>query len=106
MTHKNYLTPFNIYYGTIGKTLGVKYRFTRDFPNDKEAIKFAEKTASAFYYKNEGKYGIPSYSQIEKEHEIIGVDIEDLYKEHMKDMIRYYAIPTELDTISNSKLKY
>ena len=34
---------YNIYYGTIGKTLGVKYRSTKNFKNEKEALKFTKK---------------------------------------------------------------
>ena len=58
---------YNIYYGTIGKTLGVKYRFTRNCRNEQEAIKLAKNAVTTFYYKNEGKYGLPSFDQINKE---------------------------------------
>ena len=100
------MTQYNIYFGTIGKTLGCKYRFTKTCKSDQEANKLAETSAQSFYYKNEGKYGIPSYKEIEKESEITGIDIEKLYLEHIKDMTRYYAIPTELDTIPTKKLKF
>ena len=100
------MTQYNIYFGTIGKTLGCKYRFTKWCRNEQEALKIAENSASSFYYKNEGKYGIPSYSQLDKESEITGVDIEKLYQEHVQDIMRYYAIPTELDIIPNKKLKF
>jgi len=100
------MTDYNIYYGTIGKTLGCKYRFTKSFKNDQEASKFAKDAASSFYYKNEGKYGIPHFNQIAKESKITGLDIEQLYKDHINDMMRWYAIPTEVDTISTNKLKY
>lgn len=100
------MTQYNIYFGTIGKTLGCKYRFTKNCRDEREALKLAETSAQSFYYKNEGKYGIPSYSQIAKESEITGVDLEKLYQEHIKDMMRFYAIPTEVDTISLKKLKF
>ena len=101
-----YNIQYNIYFGTIGKTLGCRYRFTKWCRNEQEAKKVAENAATSLYYKNEGKYGIPSYEQIEQESEITGVDIEILYKEHIKDMMRFYAIPTSDDTISTKKLKY
>lgn len=97
---------YNIYFGTIGKTLGVRYRYTKSFRTAEDALEHAKKEASNFYYKNEGKYGIPSYGTISKESEITGMDIEDLYKEHIEDMTRYFAIPTEEDTIPRKKLRY
>lgn len=97
---------YNIYYGTIGKTLGIRYRFTKNFKNDKEANKFAKNAVTSFYYKNEGKFGLPSYNDILKESKITGVDIEKLYNEHIEDMCRYYAVPTELDTMPNKKLRW
>lgn len=100
------MTQYNIYFGTIGKTLGCKYRFTKWCKNDQEAKKIAENSATSFYYKNEGKYGIPSFDVISKESRITGIDIEELYKEHIKDMMRYYVIPTDIDTISTRKLKF
>lgn len=100
------MTNYNIYFGTVGKTLGCKYRFTKKFENAIEAKKFAENSARSLYYKYEGKYGIPTYSKIIKESEITGIDIEKLYLDHFKDMCRWYAIPTKLDTISNNKLKF
>lgn len=100
------MTQYNIYFGTIGKTLGCRYRYTKCCKNEQDAKTFAENAASSFYYKNEGKYGIPSYSQISKEAEITGLDIETLYKDHINDMMRFYAIPTEEDTIPNRKLKF
>ena len=101
-----YNVQYNIYFGTIGKTLGCRYRFTRWCRNEQEAKKVAENAANSFYYKNEGKFGIPSYGDIEKEAKITGLDIEILYKDHIKDMMRFYAIPTSEDTIPNKKLKY
>lgn len=100
------MTAFNIYYGTIGKTLGVKYRFTKNCKNEQDALKTAKNAASAFYYKNEGKYGLPSFVDINKESEITGIPIEKLYEDHIEDMCRYYAIPTDLDTISSKKLRW
>ena len=100
------MTQYNIYYGTIGKTLGCKYRFTKWCKNEQDANKLAEDSAASFYYKNEGKYGIPSYNQINKESEITGINIEDLYKEHIVDMMRYYAIPTDVDTVPTNKLRF
>lgn len=99
------MIQYNIYFGTIGKTLGCKYRFTRWCRTEEEAKRIAENSAASLYYKNEGKYGIPSYNQIEKESELTGIDIEQLYKDHITDMTRYYVIPTEVDTISVNKLK-
>ena len=90
------MTLYNIYYGTIGKTLGVKYRYTKACKTDEDAKKLA----------NEGRYGVPTYDQISKESEITGVDIEKLYKEHIYDFCRWYVIPTEIDTISSKNLKY
>lgn len=100
------MTQYNIYFGTIGKTLGCKYRFTKWCKDDQNASNIAESSAQSFYYKNEGKFGIPSYDIIAKESEITGVDIEKLYKEHIKDMMRWYAIPTEVDTIPTRKLRF
>ena len=100
------MMQYNIYFGTIGKTLGCKYRFTKWCKNDQEDKTLAENSAASLYYKYEGKYGIPSYLQIAKEAEITGIDIEKLYQEHIKDMTRSYVIPTELDTIPSKKLKF
>lgn len=100
------MTQYNIYFGTIGKTLGCKYHFTKWCKNDTEANELARSYASSLYYKNEGKYGIPSYTKILEESKITGIDIEKLYQEHVSDMIRFYAIPTDVDTIPNKKLKF
>ena len=99
------MTQYNIYFGTIGKTLGCKYRFTKWCRTEEEAKELAKNSAASFYYKNEGKHGIPSYGQIRKESEITGLDIEALYNEHINDLMRFYAIPTECDTISYRNLK-
>jgi len=100
------MTQYNIYYGTIGKTLGCKYQFTKNCKNEEEAMKIAENAAASLYYKNEGKRGLPGYNQISKESDITGIDVETLYKEHINDMMRWYVIPTDIDTISSKKLKF
>lgn len=98
---------YNIYFGTIGKTLGVKYRFTRNCnKGEQEAIKIAKDGATSLYYRNEGKYGLPSFDNINKESQITGIPIESLYNEHIEDMCRWYVIPTDLDTIPTNKLRY
>ena len=97
---------YNIYYGTIGKTLGVRYRFSKQCKNEQEAQKIAKNAASSFYYKNEGKFGLPSFSDINKESEITGISLEKLYEEHIEDMCRWYAIPTELDTVPSKKIHW
>lgn len=100
------MIAFNIYYGTVGKTLGVKYRFTKNFKDENSAKTFAKTLATSFFYKNEGKYGLPSYKTISKESELTGISVERLYEDHIKDMCRWYAIPTEFDTITSDKLKW
>jgi len=100
------MTAYNIYYGTIGKTLGVRYRFTKEFKNENIAKSFAKNAAFKFFNKNEGKYGVPTFNDISKESEITGLSIEKLYDDHMQDMMRWYVIPTEYDTISNENLKW
>ena len=100
------MRQYNVYFGTIGKVLGCKYRFTKWFKTEQEAKEFTENSAASFYYKYEGKYGIPNYIQIEKESKITGIDVETLYKDHIRDTMRFYCIPTDLDTIPNKKLKF
>ena len=100
------MIQFNIYFGTVGKTLGCKYRFTKLFKNEVEAKKFTKNCTEAFFYKNEGKKGLPNYIQISNESKITGVDIETLYQDHMNDMMRYFVIPTDLDTISKKDLQF
>ena len=98
---------FNIYFGTIGKSLGVKYRFTKNCNRGmQEALRIAKSAATSFYYKNEGKYGLPSFEDISKESKITGLSIESLYDEHIEDMCRWYAIPSDLDTIPSYKLHW
>jgi len=98
---------FNIYFGTIGKSLGVKYRFTKNCNRGmQEALRIAKSAVTSFYYKNEGRYGLPSFEDISKESKITGHSIESLYDEHIEDMCRWYAIPTDLDTIPSYKLHW
>lgn len=98
------MTLYNIYYGTIGRKLGVKYHFTKNCKSEEDALSLAKNYATNLYYKNEGKYGIPSFNDIAKESDINKIPIEDLYNSHIDDIIRYYAIPTEIDTISSKNL--
>ena len=98
--------PYNVYYGTIGKTLGIRYRHTKNFKSEEDALNYAKNAATSFYYKNEGKYGIPSYSDIVKEAKLSGVDVQTLYEDHIVDMMRWYAIPTELDSITKKQLRW
>lgn len=100
------MIQYNIYFGTIGKTLGVKYQFTKLCKNEQDAMKTAETAAQSLYYKNEGKHGLPSYLQISKDSKITGIDIENLYKDYIKYYMRWYVIPTEIDTISSKNLKF
>ncbi len=100
------MTAYNIYFGTIGKKLGVKYRYTNNFKNEQDAIANAKNAASSFFYKNEGKYGIPKFSDISKESEITGLSIDILYQDHINDFMRWYAIPTAEDTISSDNLRW
>lgn len=100
------MMQYNIYFGTIGKTLGCKYRFTKWCKSETDAISLAKKSSESFYMKNEGKFGIPNYEQIAKESEITGLNIEQLYQDHVNDMTRYYVIPTNLDSIPNKRLKF
>lgn len=100
------MTQYNIYFGTIGKTLGVKYHFTKWCKNEEDALNIAKNSVASLYYKNEGKYGLPSYNEISEESKITGIDIEKLYQEHIDDLTRFYVIPTEIDTIPTRKLKF
>lgn len=100
------MTAYNIYYGTIGKTLGVKYRYTKKFDNEDKAKAYAKDSVTKFYYKNEGSYGLPSFNEISEESDITGTGLETLYQDHINDMTRYFVIPTELDTISSKKLNW
>ncbi len=104
-TNIKYGTEYNIYYGTIGKTLGVKYRITKLFRNRNQAINYAKECAASFYYKHEGTYGIPSFDNIIKESELTGIDVQTLYDEHITDFMRCYVIPTDVDSIPSKELK-
>ena len=97
------MTQYNIYFGTVGT---YKYQFSKWCKTEQEAIQLAKNSAQSYYYKNEGKHGIPTYNMIMKESEITGVDVEKLYHEHIYDVMRYHAIPTKLDTISNKDIKW
>lgn len=97
------MMQYNIYYGTIGT---YKYHQTKWCKNDQEANRVAENLAFSYYYKNEGKYGIPTYNTIAKESKITGIEIEQLYKEHIYDLMRWHAIPTDVDSISSKNLKF
>jgi hypothetical protein len=96
------MMQYNFYFGTIGTC---KYRYTKWCKSEQDATRILNNEVSSFYYKNEGKFGISTYDTIVKESEITGVDIEQLYKDHIYDMMRGYIIPTEIDTIPNKKLK-
>lgn len=100
------MIQYNIYFGTIGKTLGVRYRFTKYCKDEQDALSIAKNGASSLYFKYEGKYGLPSYNKILKDSELTGVDIETLYKDYIDYYTRYWAIPTEVDTIPNRKIKW
>ena len=104
MIQYNY-PQFNIYFGSIGKTLGVRYQFTKTCKNEQEALKTAEELVTLMYYENEGKYGIPSFSRISEDSKLTGISIEDLYKDYIKYYMRWYVIPTDIDTISTKNLK-
>lgn len=104
MKNFSYLTSYNIYYGTIAT--GAKYKFTKKLKNEQEAEELARNSAKSYYFKNEGKYGLPSYETILKEVEITGLSFETLYDDHINDMMRWYAIPTEIDSVPSRKLRY
>ncbi len=97
---------YNLYYGTVDGPLKVKYRVTRSFNDDISAKNAAFEEATNLYYKNEGTSGLPGYSIIQKESEVTGINILKLYKEHVEDLMMWFAVPTVLDTVSNKKLKF
>lgn len=97
---------YNLYYGTVAGPLSVKYRVTRSFNDDESAKNAAFEEATNTYYKNEGKYNLPSYKEIKEESDITGINILKLYQEHIKDLMRWFAVPTALDTVSNKELKF
>ena len=95
---------YNLYYGTVDGPLKLKYRVTKECSNDENAKNSAFEEARTMYYKNEGKYGLPGYVKIQQESDITGISIFKLYEEHIKDLMRWYAIPTTLDTIDNKNI--
>lgn len=97
---------YNLYYGTVSGPLEITYRITRSFSDDESAKNAAFEEATNLYYKNEGKYNLPSYVKIKEESDLTGVNILKLYKDHINDLMRWFAVPTVLDTVSNKELKY
>lgn len=97
---------YNLYYGTVDGPLKIQYRGTRSFVNDEFANAEAFKEASNLYYKNEGKFGLPGFNKIKEEQEITGINILKLYEEHIKDLMRWFAIPTEVDIVNNKGIKF
>ena len=97
---------YNLYYGTVDGPLKIEYRITRSFNDDQSATNAAFEEATNMYYKNEGKHNLPSYNQVKQESDITGINILKLYQEHVKDLMRWFAVPTVLDTVSNKKLKF
>lgn len=98
---------YNIYYGTpTNNALKCQYRITVDCKSERRAKELAYDAACSFYYKNEGKFNLPGYNQIKKECDLTGVSLKNMYGEHIKDLLRWYAVPTELDTVSSKDLKY
>jgi NAD(P)-dependent dehydrogenase (short-subunit alcohol dehydrogenase family) len=68
-----------------------------------------ELRANSLKEEVEEKYNVKALvvkCDISNESDITGVSLEKLYDEHINDMCRWYAIPTELDTIPEKKLKY
>ena len=96
---------YNLYYGTADGPLKVQYRITRNLNNDAQAKQEALAGATSLYYKNEGKFGLPGYAEISKESEITGISIIKLYEEHVKDLMTFFAVPTDVDTVSKSDIK-
>lgn len=98
---------FNIYFGTIGNSnTRCKYRYTAYFNTEEAAIEKAHKEAENLYYKLEGTHGLSSFNIINKESKITEKSLSQLYTDHINDMMRWYAIPTNLDIISNKNIKY
>lgn len=97
---------YNLYYGTIDGPLAIEYRGTRSFSDDKSATAESFKEATNLYYKNEGKFGLPGYPQINEESKLTGINVLKLYDEHIKDLMRWFAVPTELDTVNNKDIKF
>jgi hypothetical protein len=97
---------YNIYFGTIGNTLSCKYRFSAHFKNEEDAKKTAYEQAVIFYNEHEGEYGIPSFETLMKESNTTNTPISTLYDDHVNDMMRWYAIPTDVDTIPSKELNW
>lgn len=100
----NMMTSYNLYYGTVDGPLKLKYRSTQEFKSEQEVKKNLWNLACSLYYKNEGKHHLPSYKDITEESKITGIPVEKLYNEHIKDLIKFYYVPTELDTVSTKDL--
>lgn len=96
---------YNLYFGTQDGPLKIQYRYTRSYGDENEAKNAAFEGALALYYKNEGKNGLPGYSTIVKESEITGINIIKLYEEHARDLMYYFAVPTDVDTVSVENIK-
>ena len=100
------MISFNLYFGLADGPLKVKYQYTKKYKTEEDANKDLFKIAQNFYYKYEGSHHIPSYVDINKESEITGKSLESLYAEHTKDLVRFFCVPTEVDTISTRNLIY
>ena len=96
---------YNLYYGTADGPLKVQYRITKNVNNQNTAMQEALAGATSLYYKNEGKFGLPGYKDIFKESEITGINIIKLYEEHVKDLMTYFVVPTDVDSVSEKDLK-
>jgi hypothetical protein len=96
---------YNLYYGTQDGPLKVQYRVTRNFNSEENAKQAAFDGATSLYYKNEGKFGLPDYSKIMQESKITGLNVLKLYEEHIKDLMWFYVVPTDVDTVSERDIK-
>lgn len=104
----SFIMEYNIYYGTRstnpkGK---VQYRFTKNVKDKKSALRAAKESATTFYYKNGGKYGITTFSKVYEESNITGVPVKDLYAEHINVDMKMFVVPTNEDVVSTKDLKY
>ena len=100
------MTEYNIYFGLADGELKCKYQYTKEFKNETEALKDTRRNLLAFYYKYEGTHHIPSFIKISEEAEYLHKDVEKLINEHINDLIRYFIVPTEVDTISSNDIVY
>lgn len=96
---------FNIYFGLINENKPVEYKYTENYKSEKEALEDAKTQAIALFSTEAGKFGLPSFLDIQKESKDLNIPVKVLWEDHIWDMTRYYAIPTELDTIPSKKLK-